>query len=70
MEKRVYIFNCDGTVDISNTFELYTAISEITSLDCTRYSLVFKDETGKNAFSVPKAAFHVIDNNIFIDRLN
>ena len=48
MEKKVYIFNCDGTVDISNTFELYTTIRTMTSLNCTKYSLVFKDDTGKS----------------------
>lgn len=47
MKKNVYIFNCDGIVAMYDAVELYSAITTITGIDCDKYSLIFKDGTGK-----------------------
>lgn len=47
MTKKIYIFNCEGTFDAHQIFELYVTIKKITGIECNKYSLLFKDESGK-----------------------
>lgn len=48
MTKKIYIFNCEGIFDdVYHIFELFTAIKKITCIECNKYSLLFKDESGK-----------------------
>jgi len=47
MEKKVYIFNCNGTFDLCKGPELYRKVSMLTKIDCDRYGCVFLKRDGK-----------------------